>query len=296
MSYKNWAFTDFELLNWQEIFDSEDVSYVGWGEEICPKTKKKHFQGWIQLKTRRRIGGVKKIIGSNKIHLERCFGSEETNEKYCRKDGKFSCLGKFTKQGERKDLDEIKEEIRKEPTLEYVLENHFETYCRYKNGIEKWIQHCQKKNSLKEFRKPEVIVIYGETGTGKTKHAMKYADYKISGDDMTWWDGYDGEKTICIDEYDSQIKLTEMLGLLDGYSKRLAVKGGFTYAQWSKVIITSNVDPREWHMNAKLEHRKALMRRLSKVIHLGKGCVEVVHGNTSRGPLEPICEKDDDFF
>ena len=97
---------------------------------------------------------------------------------------------------------------------------------------------------------------------------MKQAGYKIEGSEMEWWDGYEGEKTILIDEYDSQVSLPRLLNILDGYQLRLPIKGGFTYARWTKVIITSNIDPREWHPNAKPFHREALMRRLTKVIEM----------------------------
>lgn len=300
---KNWCFTDFELLDWMKIWKSDDeqkIRYIGWGEEICPKTGRKHYQGWIQFTTRRRLGGVKNIVGSKKIHLETCKGTEEANEKYCRKDNAFRSVGKYIKQGQRRDLEEIKELIEKNPTEEYMVDEFFETYCRYKNGMDKWLKICQKRQARKEFRKVQVDVIFGPTGTGKTKYAMEHADMKISGDDMQWWDSYDQEKTICIDEYDSQVSLTKLLGLLDGYEHELNVKGSKTYAAWNRVIITSNVDPREWHMNAKWEHRLALMRRLTNVIKLDHGCAEVLRGNTKPVALTPRRkgwneEMDEDF-
>ncbi len=44
---RNWIFTDFELLDYGEILSAYDdiVKYISWGEEICPKTDKKHYQG-----------------------------------------------------------------------------------------------------------------------------------------------------------------------------------------------------------------------------------------------------------
>jgi hypothetical protein len=93
---------------------------------------------------------------------------------------------------------------------------------------------------------------------------MEEVDFKISGDALQWWDGYDGEKSILIDEYDNQIPITRLLNLLDGYHLRLPVKGGFTYAAWTKVIITTNLNPLELHPNAKQQHRAALHRRINR--------------------------------
>lgn len=266
---RNYCFTDFELLDMKSIYNSyEDIiRYLCWGEEICPKTKKKHFQGYIQFKNKKRLGGVKKIFGTKKIHLESCKGSALQNKKYCAKDNKFTELGKFVTQGQRTDLEQIQKELKKDPNIDNIMENHFQTYCRYRNGIKDYAEKCAKDNS-KEFRKVEVIYIYGETNAGKTKTAMKDAQFKIEGDNLKWWDGYNHEKIILIDEYDNDIKITKLLNLLDGYQLRLPIKGGFTYANWTKVYITSNIHPDNLHQQAKPQHRRALFRRIDKIIHL----------------------------
>ena len=123
------------------------------------------------------------------------------------------------------------------------------------------------KEKTRKFRQVNVEVIEGETGQGKTRHA--YGDeakdiYKIEGDSMQWWDGYEGEKTIVIDEYSNQLPITKLLNILDGYQLRLPIKGGHTYANWTKVYITTNNPWEEWHEHAKPMHRDALKRRITK--------------------------------
>ena len=95
----------------------------------------------------------------------------------------------------------------------------------------------------------EVSIYYGATGTGKTRLAYESSDsvYKWNVDTPEWWDGYDGERTLLIDEFYGQLKPSRMLQLLDGYTCRLPVKGGFTYANWDKVYITSNAHPDCWY-------------------------------------------------
>ena len=90
--------------------------------------------------------------------------------------------------------------------------------------------------------------------------------YMIRNDaNIVWWDGYMGEKTLIIDDFDGWISHNRMLGLLDGYQCRLAIKGGFTYARWTKVIITSNKRPESWYDGVITE---ALKRRLHVVIDM----------------------------
>ncbi len=105
----------------------------------------------------------------------------------------------------------------------------------------------------------------GPTGTGKTRACYDSDAFMIHGDSLDWWDGYCGEKTLVIDEYSNQISLTKLLGILDGYQLRLPIKGGFTYARWTTVKITTNLG--ELHEKAKWEHRCALERRVTNTIN-----------------------------
>lgn len=263
---RNWCFTDFELKKWDEIMVENEVGirYICYGVETCPTTGKQHHQGWVQFETPVSLRTAKKRMNFNG-HLEACRGSEFDNEKYCKKDGEFFSLGKFKKQGQRVDLEEIRDEILNGVTIEEIAIKYPKKYCQYRNGLRD-IAGIVAKNNTKEFREVEVIVIWGETDTGKTRTAMEEAEYKIDASELQWWDGYNGEKTICIDEYDNDVKITKMLNILDGYQLRLPIKGGHTYANWNKVFITSNVDPQYWHENAKEVHRRALFRRITKVI------------------------------
>lgn len=263
---RNWCFTDFEILNFEAIYNeySDIIRYIGWGKETCPSTKKIHNQGWIQFINKKRIGGVKKILGSKQIHLETCRGSEEQNNIYCKKENNFKSFGKFIKMGERTDIEQIKKLIDEGNNLKKIADDHFGSYIRYHSGIQKYKELVDEENS-KKFREIKTSIYWGSTGTGKTRTAMEEENiYKITGDSLEWFDGYNGQKTLIIDEYSNQVKITKMLNLLDGYQLRLPIKGGFTYAKWTRVIITTNLGPSELHTHAMEEHRNAFNRRITE--------------------------------
>jgi len=266
---KNWCVTDFALLDWKDLFEknSDTIRYVAWGNEVCPKTGKKHKQGWLQLLKKKTRGGVKKLLKTVKVSLRACKGSELSNDTYCKKDGDFHTMGEYIVQGKRTDIDGIKKLIEDGVSMKEIAGANFHTYCRYHRAFDKYEQMCIKART-KEFRKVEVTIIQGPTGCGKTKLAVESNPedyYKIQGDDLQWFDGYEQEKTLIIDEYDNQITLTKLLGILDGYgNKRLPIKGGFTYANWDHVIITTNC--KKLHTNAKEEHRRSFKRRITTVV------------------------------
>ncbi len=182
-----WCFTDFEHLKWDEIQANENVRYVGVGEEKCPKTGKIHYQGWIQLINKISMGQLKKIIGSDKIHIETCKGSVEQNELYCGKDGNFVSHGTYVTQGTRTDLNNLKKIIDDGGDILDVAEADFGTFLRYHKGFEKYKTLVEQQNT-RNFRKVKVALITGPTGCGKTKRAVESSknDYfKISGDEIS---------------------------------------------------------------------------------------------------------------
>lgn len=264
---RNWCFTDFKNIDFKTIYanNTDVIRYICVGKEICPKTQKEHNQGWVQFSTPRRMNGVKRIFNSKSLHLEPCYGTEFDNDKYCTKDGKYWQEGKFATQGHRTDIENIKHKLDNGDSLMDIANDNFDLFLRYRQGFRNYKQMVDKKKRS-TFRKVKVKVISGPTGCGKTRKAMKdpYNTYKIEGSNLEWWDGYDGENILVIDEYNNDINITKLLNILDGYQLRLPIKGGFTYANWHKVIITTNLKRHEIHPNAKPEHINALNRRISK--------------------------------
>lgn len=272
---RNWCFTDFELLDWPQIYkrDSMMIRYICIGSEICPETNRKHIQGWVQFNKPKRLSRVKSLFGTKKIHLEQCRGDEFSNDNYCKKDNQFKSFGKFVSQGQRTDMESAIQELRDGGSIHELALNRPQLFVQYRNGLKDL-----KKEFLREdtqhFRKVTVEYVWGETGTGKTRYAWGQKDvfgerpFLIDGCDLKWWDGYNGEKCIVIDEYSNDIKITKLLKLLDGYPKRLDIKGGFTYAAWTRVIITSNLSPDDLHPMAKAVHQRSLNRRITKITHL----------------------------
>lgn len=279
MTSRHYCLTFF---NEPELKDGEylhkDIRYLIVGKETCPTTQKVHWQAYIELNRALRMAGIKKIFNDTGLHIEPRRGTREQARDYCKKENQYTEYGKWISgQGHRSDLDKIVKDLTEGKKLSEVMIEDPKTYCQYRNGL-KDIAASVTKSKTKEFRNLEVILITGPTGCGKTREAMLEAEYRIQGTQLQWWQDYDQEEVICIDEYSNDVKVTELLNILDGYQLRLNVKGSHTYANWRKVYITTNLRVDELHKDAKEAHRDALFRRITTIKNLWPNCDEEVHG------------------
>lgn len=129
-----------------------------------------------------------------------------------------------------------------------------------------------------EFSKPiavdrHISVLWGPTGTGKTFRAWQEAGNEayVKNPSNRWWDGYQGESNIIIDEFDGGIPISDLLRYLDRYPLRGETKGSTVSLNYRNVWITSNLHPREWYPEAHRAHIEALYRRCHNII-----CMEEV--------------------
>lgn len=73
-------------FTYPHIKDSRYLSFLIVGKEICPKTKKVHFQGYAEMKIRLSFKRLKIIFGPT-AHIERARKCAMANIRYCIKDG-----------------------------------------------------------------------------------------------------------------------------------------------------------------------------------------------------------------
>ena len=262
---RNWCFTAYVAFDPERVYQHGAESgfrYICAGQEICPKSNRAHIQGWAQFDGAVSRSQAQKRLGLDGCHFEPCKGSCSENDDYCKKDGAWKSCGKFLEMGQRVDLDEVKAMLDSEAKIEEICEASFGTWLRHTNAFRDYRQIVQKTKS-REFRSVVVVLLSGATGTNKSRWAHSQAGFVIKGHALSWWDGYDAEECIAIDEYSNDVKITQLLSLLDGYQLRLPIKGGFVYARWERVIITTNL--RELHEHASDAHRAALARRITDV-------------------------------
>ena len=109
-------------------------------------------------------------------------------------------------------------------------------------------------------------MLIGEPGTGKSKTAAEIAAdgsvyYKPRGE---WWDGYEQQNTVIIDDYYGWLKYDEILKICDRYPYSVPIKGGYEQFNSKRIIFTSNEPIEKWYKGDWFgdTQLKALKRRI----------------------------------
>jgi len=228
----------------------------------------KHLQGYIELWKPQRISYFKDS-GLGRAHLEKRQGSRDAARGYCIKDGDYVEFGTWESggQGSRNDLKNIIKAVRADVPLLDIMTEMPESCSKHLRFIEKYTA-LYERETTKEFRHVDVEVLVGASGAGKTRKAREYDEniFLVDSEASFAFDGYNGEKTILIDEFYGGIKYSQLLRILDGHQYRVNVKGSHRYAKWNKVFITSNDTPDTWY---RFGLTPALARRISRVTTFG---------------------------
>lgn len=110
----------------------------------------------------------------------------------------------------------------------------------------------------------ECFVFWGKTGTGKSRRAWEEAGMEAYCKDprTKFWDGYETQKNVVLDEFRGGIDVSHLLRWLDRYPVRVEIKGSSKPLVAEKFWITSNISPLMWYPMLDEETVSALMRRM----------------------------------
>ncbi len=258
----------FTINNWtdqqyQSLF-LFNYKYVVIGKEVG-ESGTPHLQGYIELKNQLSFISIKKKLPT--AHIEQRQGSPKQASDYCKKDGDFFEDGELSHQGKRTDIDTVIELVKDGNNDKDIAVLQPATYFKFHKHIKEY------RNAILTPRNevPEVLVLWGETGTGKSKLArdLCFADgedpYIWGPENDKWWDGYSGQKYIIMEEFRGQLKLGYMLRLLDRYDMKVEYKGGMCEFCGTYIVITSPKHPENWFTTAENDSIEQLLRRITKI-------------------------------
>lgn len=259
--YRNWCFTFNNAPALLEPSSWTDCTYCIYQEEMGD-TGTYHLQGYVEFSKALRLNAVKAILPT--AHWGQRHGSAKQASYYCEKPvdgcrcehcsdalaalGGPYIFGEMKGQGSRGDLMAVKERIDEGATVAEIFEDNFDTVIRHLRGFREYKRLVTPPRNWPM----EVLVYSGGTGTGKTRKA--YDDYpdlysvpcaKGSG---TYWDDYDGQETVLVDEmYGNRFSWGFLLRLCDRYAMKVPVHGSSVEFTSKRIIFTSNLHPGLWY-------------------------------------------------
>lgn len=198
-------------------------------------------------------------------HYEPRKGTREQARDYSRKDdtrvggpwerGTWEAGG----SGTRNDLLSIKKRMDDGATEIEIAEEYFGEWTR---NYKAFREYRKIKTEHRKW-KTEVIVYWGESGTGKSRRCLEEAPTGYWKTRDEWWDAYGGEGDVIIDDFYGWLPYDFLLRLMDRYPLDVGAKGGFRRMVAKRLFITSNKPPELWYPN--VMDKKPLIRRIDKI-------------------------------
>lgn len=242
------------------------------GREVCPTTGRRHLQGYLQLCSKKRLTALKADYPA-RAHWELARGTPEQNVEYCSKEGDVRVHGRMRKKGERTDLAAVINAASQGGMRAVTEGAHNLQAIRV---AEYWLKYHEGQRE----EKPVVVWIWGPSGSGKTTLAKSLCRSHHDNDTYfktpttgKWWDGYDGQRNVIIDEFrDEDYKFTTILSLLHEHETRIEHKGGIRQFKPRLVVITSVFEPSQQYTSQPEEPIRQLTRRIDYVVDMRDLC------------------------
>lgn len=252
--FRHWAFTinnytecDLKAVEAMGV----DSAYMVCGKEVG-ESGTPHLQGFVCFGNKMSFKQMKTYLGRARFSVKYAKSTFKQASDYCKKDGDFTEVGVLPVDAKQAGENEKE---RWALALKAVQENRYEDIppdiaARNLRGLEYAARRIKDKARKLSNIDGEMQHewIYGPPGTGKSMIArQENPDAYIKDPTSSWFDLYDYEETVIIDDFDKyQVKQGgDMKRWLDRYIFKAQYKGGMMDIRPIKFIITSNYHPNE---------------------------------------------------
>jgi len=243
-----------------------------------------HTHIYMVCSTTVRFSAVKKRFDGG--HFEMCKGTSAENRDYIFKQGKHEKGKKaethlpetreeygdipLERPGQRNDLEDLLDMVKTGMTDAEII-NINPQYFFNISKIDAVRQRLREHEHKEKWRDVEVIYVFGDTGTGKTRDIYEehgYTNVYAVTDYDNPFDGYAGQDVILFEEFASSLRINAMLTHIDGHPHKLPCRYNNKQACYTKVYFATNIKLEDQYKNVQKEAPKtwrAFIRRINKV-------------------------------
>lgn len=219
-------------------------SFLIFGREIGSEKGTPHLQGYVEFKNSVKVTTIRKYLKGFSIAPSK--GGFESNIMYSAKDDEdYFKDGSPKRQGERTDLNKIKEEIINGKKLDDITMEEPTIFHQYGRTLSKIEDLVMRRKFRTEMTTCDWL--YGPTGTGKSHAAFKDFTpdtHYVWKSDNGWQDGYAQQPTVIINDFRGEIPYNELLQMIDKWPHHVRRRGREPMPFTSKhIIITSSLPP-----------------------------------------------------
>jgi len=217
-----------------------ECDFLVYGREVG-KEGTPHLQGFVKFANARSFKAVSKLLPRAHVEVCRDVGRAIL---YCRKDGDVFEKGvEPEKNGGDKQSEKIAKNKRLRDLSLNELVNNGEISILDVRKLKNARLDLAQENPQYTHEDTRGVWIWGPPGVGKTHAARAYDDVIYIKSQNKWWDGYQGEKTVVLDDFDCK-ELGHYIKIwADKWACSGEVKGGTVNLQHTTFIITSNYPP-----------------------------------------------------
>lgn len=222
---RRFCFTSYNVNQLKNLEIHDNIKYMVWQTEICPRTKRIHAQGYLETKLSIRPLGAKKLLGDKTVHIELAKGNADQCVAYCTKEESQAPAdqyhrhesGERSTQGKRGDIDTFIEAAKRGASDHQLLDDHPQPFIKFHKALV--AVRAAMATPRDPDHGPDVRVYWGPTRTGKSARAHAQLPGSFSKQPSNrWWDGYTNGQSVIIDDFrDTWWDIDYMLRLLDIY-------------------------------------------------------------------------------
>lgn len=258
--------------------ESGVFSYLIFGREIGELKGTPHLQAYFELPRKRGPKALAKTLGIKGAWLEPAYAGSATCILYCKKGAQSHAewvklkthgpsygvkadweeYGTLMHAGKRTDIDAVKRDIEAGMSELELYKKHMSQMLRFGNGYMNYKRLCAPPRDTYT----SIILILGDSRVGKTRMARILYNSGMFGDGLyvvpeaksiLYFDGYDGQEVVLLDEMDgSRMKPTMLNNLTDRYEYSIPVHGKANVQFVAKtIIIISNYSYEHWWADSK---------------------------------------------